>query len=183
MSTPSLVSDARKAEIVALAQEVGYAEAGRQTGVARATIRSWCLKFGKPVDNVSLSNEGLRAARQHQKQLREEIRVLLLERTADMLARMDEPEVDFRGKDADEVVFPKATGLTCRAFATAAAILLDKYRLEQGEVQASQEFRHEFADKSDADLMREAEALLREGAFGGDLVDAGVIPAEECKAE
>jgi hypothetical protein len=56
-----------------------------------------------------------------------------------VLKRMDEPHVDFKGKDADRVVYPVAPAAAVQNYATSAAIMLDKYRLEVGEATARTE--------------------------------------------
>jgi ABC-type branched-subunit amino acid transport system ATPase component len=42
--------------------------------------------------------------------------------------------IDFKGKDATEVTYPKAPAAAFQQYATSAAILIDKFRLEGGEV-------------------------------------------------
>ena len=48
--------------------------------------------------------------------------------------------------------------------AMAAAILLDKFRLEQGEPTGREEVRHDYSNRSDEDLIAEANAITRESA-------------------
>jgi len=64
---------------------------------------------------------------------REELRELLLDQAVDLLHRMNAPHKDFKGKDALTVWWDKAPSGATKDYATAAAILIDKYRLEMGE--------------------------------------------------
>ena len=75
----------------------------------------------------------LEASRARQTRLREEVRELLLVKAKDALERMDQPHIEFKGKDATQVTYPKAPASAFQSYATSAAILLDKYRLEVGE--------------------------------------------------
>ena len=66
-------------------------------------------------------------------QLREELRVRLLEKALDALDRMDERHIDYKGNNALEVSWEVAPSGAFKDYATGAAILIDKYRLEMGE--------------------------------------------------
>ncbi len=126
-------TDKQKTEAVALYVEVGAAEAARQTGAGARTIRRWADEAGMAAArDKNLTDAAERLTRQSTAQ-RAEIRVDLLDRIADVLKRMDEPHIDFRGKDATQVEWPTATSGDVKNYAVSFGILLDKYRLEMGE--------------------------------------------------
>lgn len=127
-------TDEFKAEAVALAIQHGAAAAARQVDVNAGTIRSWMSRTPGVATDVHRTIEDAReTARQRREAAREELRTLLVTKAVDLVKRMDEEHVDYRGKDADQVSFPKAPPQACQQYATAAAILLDKFRLEMGE--------------------------------------------------
>jgi transposase-like protein len=132
MSRPRYDDDT-KARAVALAVEHGPTEAGRLTGVKPGTIRSWCSRSGVATEAAERTAAATDAAKARRETKREELRTLLIEKAVDLVNRMDEEHIDFRGKDAGRVTFPKAPAQACQQYATAAAILLDKFRLELGE--------------------------------------------------
>ena len=115
----------------------------------------------------------------------------LLERAADLLERMDEPHVEFKGKDADQVTYPMAPAAAVQNYATSAAILIDKFRLEMGEATGRQEhwsndyadhearsiadtIRAELARRADAEAARHVERVaVGSGAEGEPTATAG----------
>lgn len=109
---------------------------GDKYGVTGRTIQTWCIKAGRPLGDLSSYAVPQKAIDGHKAQAqerRERIRLLILEKAEDVLNRMDEPHVDFKGKDAAQVTYPKATSGDVRNYAFTFGILLDKYRLEMGE--------------------------------------------------
>lgn len=104
-------------------------------GVTRRSIQSWAHKTGKPLGDAAHegSNRAREAAEVQFEARRAELRVLLSEKVVDIIGRMDKPHIDFRGKEAEEVVFPIATSTDVRNYAVAAGILIDKMRLEEGQ--------------------------------------------------
>ena len=109
--------------------EFGTAEAHRITGVPRRTIIDWASKAGVIAQAPNEKMQAARIARMAVK--REEMRELLLDRAVDLLERLGGPS-----KAADT-----------KHVATAAAILIDKYRLEMGE--ATARTYHEGSDDID----------------------------------
>jgi hypothetical protein len=65
--------------------------------------------------------------------LRLELREMWLMTALALLERVDEPHIDFKGRDAVEVEYPTAPAGAARDLVIAAATALDKYRLEVGE--------------------------------------------------
>ena len=127
-------TDTQKREAVDLYVEVGTAEAARRIGVTTRTITTWAKAAGvtsaERAKKVEHTNEGRTAANAER---RERIREKVLAKIEDMLDRMDEPHVDFKGKDAQMVTYPIATSGDVKNYAVSLGILLDKYRWEMGE--------------------------------------------------
>ena len=121
-------TDQQKAEAVELADQVGPAEASRQTGIPRRTISSW----RKPATQADAKKT--QAARQAQ---RAKLNDLLLEKSI-LLAEAIQP------------------GKGVRENATALGILIDKFRLEQGEATTRSE------ELTTTELDREIETRIEE---------------------
>lgn len=134
----SRYSDAERQHALELIAQHGIAHAYRETGIHKSNLTRWAQRAG--IDIGTLHREQTANAMAARQAKREEFRGLLLDKAVDMLHRMDEPHIDFRGKDAHRVEFPRPAPEGCKAYATAAAILIDKLRLELGEATA----RHEF---------------------------------------
>lgn len=134
-------SAAEREHALALITEYGIAHAHRETSIPKPTLSRWA--HDENIDTEHSAREQTRAAVEASKQAREvkreQFRVLLLDKAVDMLERMDQPHIDFRGKDAQQVEFPKPAPEGCKSYATAAAILIDKLRLELGEATARTE--------------------------------------------
>lgn len=118
--------------------ERGLATAHDELGIPKATLRKWAIGAGMDTSAIAgrsvEQTQAASAARSARcEELRLELREGLLVAAADMLERLDEEHVDFRGQAAREVTFPKAPADACRNYVTSAAILIDKYRLEVGE--------------------------------------------------
>ena len=77
--------------------------------------------------------EGLSRPEQRLPAEREAIREQMLDKALDLLARIDEPHIDYRGKDIVEVRWEKAPSGDVQRYVTSVGILIDKYRLEMGE--------------------------------------------------
>lgn len=125
-----------RARALELWQSEGMSAAHAETGVPKGTISHWVAKAGlsgqsNGVERTANATEQ-RLANQHAKRV--ELQTLLLDKALDMLKRMDAPCIDFKGRDAVEVQYPTAPSGACQQYATAAAICLDKFRLEVGEV-------------------------------------------------
>ncbi len=146
-------STERKTEVVAYAVDHGPAEAAKHYGIKATTVRSWCSRAGVATDASERTKAATESAQARRLAKREELRTLMIEKAVDLVHRMDEVHIDYRGKDADQVTFPKAPAQACQQYATAAAILLDKFRLEMGEATgrtehtAGKEAAHALADE------------------------------------
>lgn len=133
MSKQPTYTDEQKTDAVDLYIEHGAAEASRRTGINKRSISRWANAADVSADrDKNLIDAAERLTKQSTAQ-RAAIRVDLLDRVADVLKRMDEPHIDFRGKDATQVEWPTATSSDVKNYAVSFGILLDKYRLEMGE--------------------------------------------------
>ncbi|MCL4309924.1 MAG: hypothetical protein M0Z32_04895 [Actinomycetota bacterium] len=127
---------AEKEEALALYADVGPAEAGRQTGIPKATIRKWAHRSGltnmTPVTSkkTQAANEANRVRNEAR---REEVKEKLLARIDLLLERMTAPQIDFKGQQARRVEYPVPPAKDTLALATGVGILLDKLRLEEGK--------------------------------------------------
>jgi transposase-like protein len=109
----------------------GAAAAVRMFGCSRQQVNRWARARGVPpavaaAQRAKAAGEGLATKRAR-------IREQLLEKVLDMLDRMDEEHIDFKGQKAQPVTYPKAPAAACQNYATCVAILIDKFRLEMGE--------------------------------------------------
>lgn len=137
-----------KEKAIDLAVRLGPAEESRQCDIPSGTLKRWMHEAGERTsvlpEEIMAEAAARRAktafavegAKERQNILREEIRETLLLRAKDALDRMVKPYIDFKGNAGTERLYPEAPADAFKAFATAAAILLDKYRLEQGETTA-----------------------------------------------
>lgn len=172
-----------KAKALALYLEVGPSQAARATGVPSGTVRYWASLEGLTGDRqaavvterlqrADLAEEErqaalaqaaadkerrIEAANLRSELKRAELRELLMDRAVEALHRMDDEHVDFKGKDAIKVTYPKPSAADMKNYAMTAAILLDKYRLELGEVTDRTE-----SIGSESELDREIARLIDE---------------------
>lgn len=130
--TSMVYTDEQKAEAVRLYVEIGPDEAATRVGCDRRTIYRWLGRYATFVADEKKEATRLETVARHQAK-RDEVRELLLDQTLDALHRMKEPHIDYRGKDSDRVEWETAPAGAFKDYATAAAILIDKYRLEMGE--------------------------------------------------
>jgi hypothetical protein len=168
-----------KAHALSLYQEVGLAEAWRQTGIPKPTIASWARRAGLPHTDASVkTREATIAASARADQIRAELRLKLLEKATDMLDRMDAEHVEFKNsaKEIREVVYPIAPAAAVQHYAVTVGILIDKYRLEVGEATTRSESRALNLNDDELDAaIREAEDAAR-GTVG--TAAGGEAPAE-----
>jgi len=145
-------SPEEKAAALDLYVEKGVCEAARLSGIDKGTISKWAKALGLASLSTWHSEAAIAAATSKAKRLRKRIQLRLLEKADDLLSRMDEEHIDYKGNSLQgpvKVVFPKAPASACQSYATAAAILIDKYRLEMGEVTG----RNELTGKDGAPLV------------------------------
>ena len=151
-----------KAEVLAMYEVDGPAAAARLYKVSRDCVQRWARAAG--LSTSAETKRATAAALDSLKARRLRIRDKLAERAEEMLDRMGERLTIYVGSGATPVPVEvdKPSASVCRDLATTAAILVDKLRLEAGEATERSEVTHNYADRSDEDLIREAEQILRD---------------------
>lgn len=163
---------ADKARALDLYREHGLAAALRlfreETGLhlSKSTLSDWRRQFGATTtapDRAAAAREALEAKTAV---LRAELQALLLEKAVGLMKRIDEPHIDYKSAGPlgpVQVVFPVAPPAACQHYATSVGILIDKYRLEHGEVTGREEVIT--VDTVDREIAKLNEELARRGAF------------------
>lgn len=136
----------------------------RKFGLSSDTLYRW--RNAEGIETEAVGKERTEAAGVARDALRVELRNKLLERAVEMLDRMGEKQTIYIGSGATpkavEIERPPAS--VCKDLALTASALIDKLRLEAGEVTGREEVRHDYSDRTDADLIAEAESILRRAA-------------------
>ena len=145
-------TEEQKREALKLYAEHGPAEAGRQTGIPRATISQWAKRAGVTVTRAKNVQEATKAAAEKAAQLREKLKRDCRSRAVDLVERMAEVETLFVGKDGDRVTVDRATATACRELAVACGVLIDKAELLDGRATSRQETRN--VDQMDREIER-----------------------------
>lgn len=138
-------TDEQKAEALDLYVTDGPTAVQEQLGIPKATVHGWAATEGLQTVRNEKTMAATQAIAMDRALNREQLRSALIAKALDLLGRMDEEHIDYRGKDARVVKFEKAPADACKSYATAAAILLDKFRLEMGESTARTEHTVETA--------------------------------------
>lgn len=126
-------TDEQKAEAIALYVEEGPTAVEMLLGIPKQTVHMWATKEGVRTVRTTKATAATEAIAADRLLHREQLRSELIAKALDMLNRMDDEHIDYRGKDCTRVSFPKAPADACKSYAMSAAILLDKFRLEMGE--------------------------------------------------
>jgi hypothetical protein len=101
--------------------------------MTKQQISNLATKHGWRTSLVEKNEHTIQTLEQRHRAAREELRVLLIETPIKLIRRMDEPHIDFKGKDAQMVEYPVAPAPAVQHYATSVGIMIDKYRLEMGE--------------------------------------------------
>lgn len=126
-------TDAERERAVALYVEQGPCAVEKQMGIAKSTVSRWAKKAGVGTDHAAKTREATEAAAEVAAGKRAEVRVKLLDKALDLMGRMDEEQVEYVGQQGKRVTYDRPNAADCKHYATAAAILIDKLRLEEGE--------------------------------------------------
>ena len=124
-------TDEQRTEALRIFEEDGAIKAAEAIGCNRRQIYRWYR--ASVTSHIEKSEEEQRVETVYQGAIRHRAQRRLLERVDDLFDRMDQPHIDFRGKDAIQVTFPTARSGDIKNYVTSVAILIDKYRLEMGE--------------------------------------------------
>lgn len=155
-------TDEQRSAAVALVAEKGLAEAWRETGIPKPTLAFWCDKAGVERTGGEKTRAAADATKARHELTRQQVRLDLIEKVADLLQRMDAEHVEFKGKDSDRVVYPIAPAGAVQNYATSVGILIDKYRLEMGEATGRTESRSLTDDLDDHEQEALRDAIDRE---------------------
>jgi len=145
---------------VSLYVEEGLPAAFKATGIPKPTILRWAKRVGivsKHPEKVAAASAALTV---RANAMRADLKVKLLERAAEMLERMGEKHLAVT-KAGVLVEADKPPAAVCKDLAVTLGILIDKFRLESGEVTGREEVRHDHSDRTDEDLIREANEITR----------------------
>ena len=131
-----------QAHALMLYEELGSREASARAGIPESTIRNWARRRGVRTRSTTTNRDATEAASAKAARIRAEMKLQLLERAVEVLDRIDQPHIDFRivsdgagaGSRVVEVEYPRPSPTGVREYAVAFGILLDKFRLENGEV-------------------------------------------------
>ncbi len=108
--------------------------------------------------------------RRRQTELRREtVKEKLLARADEALDQMLKEQVDFVGQWGAKVVYPRPSASDFRHYATAAAVLVDKFRLESGESTS----KTEHVNQTEFDAEVKALTAAPSGRGSGAAVEAG----------
>lgn len=143
-------TEAEREAALELYRTEGPRGASKKTGIHASTLSRWARKWGVVTEVTSRTEQATEAAAAKRELQRERIRTLLLDKAEDILHRLDQEHVDFKvvpqggeaGSKVVEVTYPRPTPTGAREYATAAAILIDKFRLEMGESTDRQRVEH-----------------------------------------
>lgn len=152
-------TDEQKREALDLFVEVGPSEASKRTGIPKSSLVYWAKKLGLRTERNQKTLAATEAAQLDAAQKRAALRQKLLDKAYDLLERMDKPHKEFKGKNADEVMYDIAPADAVRNYATSVGILIDKLRLESGEATERKEVLTGDVDSIDSQLQRLAERL------------------------
>lgn len=122
---------AMKTKTVEYSRSHSLVATGREFSVNPRTVANWRKAAGVSAEGQAA--EKTRLARENLAAKRKQLRVDMLERAGEMLKRMGE-KFTFATKDGTLVEIEKPPASVCKDLALTLAILVDKLRLEEGEV-------------------------------------------------
>ena len=166
-------SPKQKAEALAACAEWGPYQASKAEGApSYATLCRWCKEAGIATLHKEKTEAAIAAREVNIAAKRAELKQLLIDKAVDLAHRMDEEHIDFKSAGPAgpmEVTYPKATAQACQQYATAIGILIDKFRLESGEVTGREEVVT--IDAIDKEIQRLESERARRGAIDGSLAE------------
>lgn len=165
-------SKEQKAEALAACAEWGIYRASKELGIPKSTVGRWAKESGVGTSRIEKLEAAHEASEAKIAVMRAHLKERLLARAVDLEARMDEEHIDFKSAGPAgpmEVTYPKATAQACQQYATAIGILIDKFRLESGEVTGREEVVT--IDAIDKEIQRLESELARRGTIDGSLAE------------
>lgn len=158
---PRTFTEEEKSEALLLYVDLGPAEAARRTGISPLTISSWAKRSGLHTNALVKTKEATEQLKVRAAEMREELKVRMLAKALDLVDRMDAPHVEFKGKEAMQVTYPVAPAGAVQNYATSIGILIDKFRLESGEVTGRTETQSITGGLNDDERARLRDAIDR----------------------
>lgn len=183
MARQPAYSEEQKTAALVVYAERGLTAAGRETGIPKMTIWRWAKATGTvtvtvtPAEKVEMAAAGRLANAERLAVVREGLRQHLIEKADDLLDRMDEPHVDFKGAKAEEVIYPRAPAGAVQNYATSVGILIDKFRLESGESTAKTEVTATVEGRVDVLNWRPDDAFM--ARYAQVLREAGLLDDDD----
>jgi hypothetical protein len=169
----------QKQQALELYSVYGPCRATKDIGIPKSTIIKWAKAAGlkPPTENIDAAAKA-REARIAVK--RAAIKERILEEAAYCLRAIHNEHIDFKSAGPAgpvQVTFPVAPAAAVQHYATAFAIFIDKFRLENGEVTGREELKHgfDFGHLTDDELGRQVGEVLSqaEGITRGILPETG----------
>lgn len=117
----------------------GATVAAQTIGCNKSTVTRWAQQAGVETEVISRTTKATETIQAEYETRRAALRVKMLEVAETLLNRINQEHYDYRGKDANKVFFDVAPSGATKDYVTAAAILVDKMRLEEGKATDRQE--------------------------------------------
>lgn len=144
------------------------AEVHAETGLPKSTLTRWARKAGVGTFHTEQTAHATEALAAQRALKREQMVDLLIDQANDLIHRMNEQhgvwmQVGGQSGGLEQVFYERATSADVRNYAVAAAVLIDKMRLELGEATERKETiniddaRAELASKVDELAKRRAQ--------------------------
>jgi transposase-like protein len=153
-------TDEQKAEALKLYEEHGPREAARRTGTNKSTVTRWAKAAGLRTFHAQKAREAAEVIEAAGQERRAKVRARLLDEIHATIDRLQEPQVAFVGQQGKQVEFPKPPAQDHFALVKSVGTLIDKLRLEEGQVTE----RTEHMQSSDFD--REVAELVEKMKHG-----------------
>jgi len=158
----------KKDAAVAVYESEGLAAAHKASGICKTSIARWAAAAGVVTSHGEKTQAATEARQLRVEAKRAELRETLLDKAIDMAARMNEPHIDFKGANVEEVTFPKAPAAACQHYATSIGILIDKFRLENGESTSRSEVQLDDTANARQRLAQQLARVAERGGQSGD---------------
>ena len=127
-------SDQQKSDALASYVELGPREVSRQTGITASTITRWAQAAGLRTLRAEKATAAAAVMRAEGEASRARVSTRLLEEIHETFDRLREAQTAFVGQSGKRVEYPKPPAPDHFALVKSIGTLLDKLRLEEGQV-------------------------------------------------
>lgn len=177
-------TEAQKDAAIDRASAAGASTAAKETGINRSTIWRWMKERDLPTAaNNARNRDAVAEVQARAAEVRARVGSKLLVRVEELLDRMTAPYQDVRSGHLRKFTKPPANA--AKDLAIAAAVLIDKYRLEMGEATTRGEHRDLTGDDHESEALRDAIkrelSTRRDGdvdVLEAEVQEAGAAPGE-----